>query len=596
MAKMIPKDIKQLPPNTTVGEKALFRTIEKHTPDEWICYVGQSIRKIGKTPDFLLIGPDLGVLILEEKSLSIDQIKKFTTEKWTAVRNGVPVVEDHPLRQARGYVEKAVQLMLKVKRLTNSNGKLKFVYRHGCVLSNIHEEELTHASYPNFETPPMETFEPDLVICKNHLPSKRTKQSDFAERLKKMTQIFSFKPLNDGDIQSIRSALYPEVRARVMADELDDRNAVLSALTVEQEQMARGIGLNDSLPHRHLRGIAGCGKTIILRTRAADVASTYPDWKILVTFFTRSLKNYLAQDMPKNVTVKTIGQSMYEQWIKNGQSKDEFDVRSEEGWDRMVSVLKQKELSKGIYNAIFLDESQDLRSPEAKYLRHILSEKTNCAFFCGDLAQNIFHQNPIIWKHHGFKFLGRTSKMKLSENYRNSKAIFEFAWEFIREDFSKNTTGSDEIDQTIKLYNDAELKRIGPTPNIKEFKSEEEELNSVCSEIKRLINQERISLKSIAIIHPNATKTFADRIKPYLKNLFEQHFHYYWLSEDNNSKINYDPNDNKICITTPNSAKGLEWDIVFMPSIEKYGGDHPNNLRFVAATRARFNLYPSACN
>jgi hypothetical protein len=215
MAKMIPQDITHLSVNTTQGEKALYRIIQRRTPDDWVCYAGQRLGT-GTTPDFLLIGPDLGVLILEEKSIPINLIEKFTTETWTVIRDGSPRVETHPLRQARGYVEKTMRALQKIKRLTDSSGKLKFVFGHGAILSNIRKGEMILSDIEKFSTPPMATFEPHLVICKNELPSNRQKESDFTKRLKQMTRLFNFDPLNDGDIQSIRGAIFPEVRARVL--------------------------------------------------------------------------------------------------------------------------------------------------------------------------------------------------------------------------------------------------------------------------------------------------------------------------------------------------------------------------------------------
>ncbi len=593
MAKMIPQDITHLSANTTSGEKALYRIIERHTPNDWICYVGQ--RFMDNTPDFLLIGPDLGVLILEEKSIPINLVKKLTTETWTVVRDGSPREETHPLRQARGYIEKAAQVLKRVKRLTDNNGRLKFVYGHGVILSNIQKDEMEQSDFEKFLTPPMATFEPHLVICKNQLPSNRQHESDFANQLKKMTQRFKFNLLDDGDIQSIRGALYPEVRVRLMANEILDRNAILESLTIEQEQIARGIGMNDKIPHRQLYGVAGCGKTIILRTRVVDISQANPDWKILVTFFTRSLKKYMSVHMPENVTVQTIGQSIFHQWQQHNLDMDHFDVKTEESWANMVRILKENNLSYGIYNGIFLDESQDLTPPQADYLRHVLSEDTNCAFFCGDLAQKIFRRRIIRWNEHSFKFKGRTSNMKLSCNFRNSKEIFEFAWNFIKEDILKNNDEQDSLKEMIDLYNDVEIKRIGPTPVLKKYNSNHEECMSICKEIIRLIGQEKLNPQSISILHPNATQKNANIIEPYIKTLSENGIPTYWLSENTSSKINYDPGDNNICISTPESGKGLEWDIVFMPAIERYKGDYPNNLRFVAAMRARHILYPSAC-
>ncbi|MBN2059928.1 MAG: AAA family ATPase [Deltaproteobacteria bacterium] len=591
MAKMIPMDITHLPVNTKRSERALYRIIEKHTPDDWICYAGHKL-VTGTTPDFVLMGPELGFLILEEKSIPLNLVKSLSSERWTVIREGGPQEETHPLRQARTYAEKAAGEMKRHRRLTDDRGRLKFVFGHGVVLSSIRREEMAQGSI-TFSTPPIATFEPHLVIFSDELPRKGQKESDFAERLLKMTRLFRFDKLDDGDLQTIRSMVFPESRARPLVDVLLDRNSVLEALTVQQEQMARGIGKNDIVPHRLLNGVAGCGKSIILRIRTADVAAANPDWKVLLTFFTRSLKKFLSKDMPSNVDVMTIGQCLFKQWKGLGYENGGFDNLSDEGWARTVRDIKEKGLSKGVYQAVFVDECQDLTPVQVDFMRHVLSENENCAFFCGDAAQNIFSKKRIRWIDHGFKFRGRTSNATLSFNYRNTREIFEFALEFVKEQVHKNDIEGSVVGLSKNPYQHVDFERTGETPEMREFSTAGDEIRWICHEIVRLVRDEEIAPGTISIIHPNATPRFNNVIAPYIQSIENQDIPTYWISKDETSKINFELGINRVAISTPNSAKGLEWDIVFMPCIHRYYGDSQDNLRFVAATRARNLLYPS---
>jgi hypothetical protein len=594
MAKMIPKDIAHLPKNTTKGEKALYRIIEKHTPDDWICYVGYRL-KVGTTPDFLLIGPDIGVLVIEEKSIPFHMITNFTMETWTVARQGEEQVETHPLRQARGYVEKVAQSLKRVKRLTDKSGRLKFVYSHGVVLSKIRKDELIKGTIEH-KILPIETFENAKLICSNELPDNRQKESDFSDRLRKMTRFFKFDPLGDKDIQTIRGTLFPEVKVKLIGDVLFDRDAELKSLTVEQEQIARGIGRNDKVPHRQILGVAGSGKTIMLRTRVFDIAEQYPDWRILVTFFTRALKKFIGAELPPNIDVMTIGQSVYQTWINQNLDPKSFNISDEANWTRTLKTLMENKPKKDqIYNAIFVDESQDLTPPQADYLRYILSEETNSAFFCGDLAQNIFRRKPLRWIDHGFKFKGRTSKLFLSINYRNTASIFNYAYSFIKNDIVNQGLRKDKVNDFFKIYEDVTLYRKGSEVFFQEYKSEQEECEAVCQEIFRLIEKQNVSPRQIAILHPNATDKNPNLARLYVNCLDSKGIGIYWISENQQSKINYDPRDNHVVLSTPNSGKGLEWEIVFMTSIDKYKLENANFLRFVAATRAMEYLHPSAC-
>jgi superfamily I DNA and RNA helicase len=49
--------------------------------------------------------------------------------------------------------------------------------------------------------------------------------------------------------------------------------------------------IETSLGIQRIRGLAGSGKTVILALKAAYLHAKYPDWKIGVTFYSRSLKN-----------------------------------------------------------------------------------------------------------------------------------------------------------------------------------------------------------------------------------------------------------------------------------------------------------------
>jgi superfamily I DNA/RNA helicase len=78
-----------------------------------------------------------------------------------------------------------------------------------------------------------------------------------------------------------------------------------------------------------------------------------------------------------------------------------------------------------------------------------------------------------------------------------------------------------------------------------------------------------------------------------MESLQQANIPVYWLSENARSKIEYDPEMNKVILSTPDSGKGLEWEIVFLPSLNHYTREHADALRFVAAMRARNILYPS---
>jgi hypothetical protein len=589
MAQMIPVNVNQIP-QATQCENRLYQLLQDHTNSDWICYARQRIAD-GRTPDFLIVGPDLGILVLEEKGFPIHQIIGATTESWTVVRNGTATEEPHPLRQARTNIEQALGLIKGIAKLKNDRGKLRFPYGHGVVLSNITRMQLQDTGL--FNRSLEKTFDPGFVVCSDELPDDSGNSSDFLTRLRKMTAYFPFAPLKEEDIQTIRAAIFPESIARKLGDWINDKNAELQSLSVEQEQIARGIGKNDKFPHRLVRGVVGSGKTLVLRLRARIVAEENKNWKILVTFFTRSLVGNLKKNMPSNVRALTLGQAMYRHWDQSGITDPFPDPKNDDGWKQMAGAFSDGRLRKGVYDAIFLDEAQDLTAAQADCLRGLLKEETNVAFFCGDGAQNIFNRR-VVWKNHGFYFKGRSTKKDFLINYRNTNQIFHFALNFIKgnKDNTEVLTEEDD-DERLDSYLPVQCRRHGPAPQVIQYPTEDEECSSVVREIVRLVKTQAIVPASIAIIIPYATYKNRAKVSPYLMGLQQEKIPIYWLTENEKSKSKYDPDTNCVVISTPESSKGLEWDIVFMPSLNAYYEEKAGSLRYVTATRAREILYPS---
>lgn len=58
MAVTIPETIRS---SATTGERLFFRTLKTFLPDDYIVYFEPEIQ--GKRPDFVIIGPDLGIIV-----------------------------------------------------------------------------------------------------------------------------------------------------------------------------------------------------------------------------------------------------------------------------------------------------------------------------------------------------------------------------------------------------------------------------------------------------------------------------------------------------------------------------------------------------
>lgn len=136
---------------------------------------------------------------------------------------------------------------------------------------------------------------------------------------------------------------------------------------------------------QRIRGLAGSGKTIVLALKAAYLHACYPEWRIAVTFNTRSLKGYFHRlidhffvrqtsrepDWDKLLIVNSWGASnrggiYYEfcrahdiEYFDFGAAGHRFG-RGREFAGVCEHALGQVHESRQLYDAILIDEAQDL--------------------------------------------------------------------------------------------------------------------------------------------------------------------------------------------------------------------------------------------
>ena len=183
-------------------------------------------------------------------------------------------------------------------------------------------------------------------------------------------------------IRKIRT-LRPETRS-------DSRGARLKRLedsiaTLDHQQSRAVIETVDGV--QRIRGLAGSGKTIVLALKAAYLHAQHPDWRIAVTFNTRSLKEqfrYLINNFSLQQTNEEPDWNnlrILNAWGAPGRGDRDgiyyefcrthdveyFDFRSarmafrtgREFYGVCNRALAQAGESKAIYDAILVDEAQD---------------------------------------------------------------------------------------------------------------------------------------------------------------------------------------------------------------------------------------------
>jgi superfamily I DNA and RNA helicase len=214
-------------------------------------------------------------------------------------------------------------------------------------------------------------------------------------------------PINDDGLSSALLAAIQVVtsiragRQKREPNKLNSRGSRLKSVedsiaNLDQHQSRAVIETVDGI--QRIRGLAGSGKTIILALKVAYLHSQNDDWKIAVTFNTRSLKEQFKR-LINSFTIEQTGaepdwervsiinawgapgdkeqDGIYHQFCREhglqfmdfGMAKARFGANDRAFAGACITALAQANVSKPLYDLILVDEAQDF-PPEFLRLCH----------------------------------------------------------------------------------------------------------------------------------------------------------------------------------------------------------------------------------
>jgi hypothetical protein len=600
MAITVPETIRS---TATAGERLLFRTLKIFLPDDYIVYFEPEIQ--GKRPDFVIIGPDLGIVVLEVKDYTKNTLFQINHEEWHIITtSGEQAVIKSPMKQARDNTFHVVDVLKRDKNLIQLDGKykfnLKFPYGYGVVFTRMYSKDF-------IENGLYSVIEPNLCLTRDEIDPEKEQFSEeiLMEKILNMF-IVPFRlrePLSIEDINAIRYHLFPEVRisaefkGRVpYQDQLLLSLHDIKTMDLHQENLAKQIGDKNRL----IRGVAGSGKTIILASRAKMLSKQNPDWKILILCYNISLSNAIQQMINhmlnepedlfdfdtdvKSVRNQNIVVRNFHSWLKN-------DLRIRETQlPEMIEKIEKKETILPTYDAILIDEGQDFEADWLKLVGLLISADTQSLLLVEDRAQTIYKRKRSYVQDIGLSFQGR-SKV-LSINYRNTRQIVKFAWDFYREhSIFKNKVVNRDLDGEIIAPQST--KRNGPDTGIVKAANFFDEMRMVSRQIKKLNEERKVPLEEILILY-RVKRTHKYPIIDIIKrSLAESSIPFYWITENDVSKRSFEKEDGKVKISTIDSSKGLDFQAVFIVNVDSMpfpledDREREVSLFYIGMTRAK---------
>ncbi|MBD3216276.1 MAG: AAA family ATPase [Candidatus Lokiarchaeota archaeon] len=565
--------------NSTPGERSFFNRIENYFEEENEVYVYFEPAVGDLRPDYLLLSPNFGVIIVEIKDYKDITLKTISKSgDWEFLKYNQLTSISNPFDQLYQYW----------RRIQNRVNKCEFPEPIEIPITKI--AAFTNISRDSDQALTIEKLSPRMIFCcfKETLGRNDNFKSFLNDLLPVNYQLDStfFNILRANIIPTCRLPSVDQTNLKNFV-KFDDK---VKLLDDQQEQLAREIGEG----HRLIFGVAGSGKTVLLIARARYLALKHPDWKILILCYNRLLRNLLFHllnplDFDADITIST-----FHSWARQFllQDIDQFSKLYEEGEynakkkgkmnyffqdfvpNLMLEKLKIEDETQLRYNAILIDEAQDFEEDWFRSIINVLDKDTNSLLITCDGLQGIYARKRFTWSSVGIQARGRVRR--LEKSYRTPIEIGAVAQKVLPQSLTKLIGQFDEFLLTKQFIGKHGIVEIILCD------SRDEEYMKLAEKINRLIKQKA---KLLILFKRNQAKhNFDHPLFDYLKN-----FKISWRDLE---KYNYESPG--LLVGTLHGTKGLEFDTIIIPEIDTYKSDKERQLLYVGVTRSKERLILSA--
>jgi hypothetical protein len=581
----------------TSGEKRLAERLEQKLDEDYMLWYDVPVGPKQTHPDFVVIHPRRGLMILETKDWSLGTIVKAGKQAWDIIPDGKPKTVINPLQQARHCAIQVVNALERDAQLIHPDGphkgKLAFPWAHGVVFTRITRKQFDDAGLG-------EAIEPHYVICKDEM-SESVEAEAFQQRLWQMFPHAFGKVISMPQLERVRWIMFPEVRVSVQSalfgDEQDDELPdLMRVMDLQQEQLARSMGEG----HRVVHGVAGSGKTMILGYRAEQLAKAAASKPVLVLCYNEPLAVKLDAMFAAKGLSNRVHARNFHKWCRQqlkafgqeipGQSPDMFDRMV----DNVIRGVERNQIPSGQYQAVLIDEGHDFQPEWFKLVTQMVDPETNSLLVLYDSAQNIYEKSKskkkingaakqFSFKSVGIQASGRTTILRI--NYRNTRQILQTA-NLVAAEFLKPDAQDED---GAPLVQSVSCGRDGQAPLIIRLPNQRAEATKL-AELLASAHQEGYAWGDMAVlcrrysVMEDCARALGARGLPHKVRARSGDF---------------DPLADSIKVMTMHASKGLEFPIVAlagvgqMPEADEDPQDEAR-LFYVAATRATSRLVVGA--
>ena len=363
------------------GEKKVWETIcdafaERECIGYWRYPIFSVVGKYRKEPDILILDKELGIVIIEVKSITSEQIVSITGHRWQY--QNFYTSFGNPYQQA----ENQLFALLEYSD-TEPTLHRQVTGRVIVALPLITQQQWQQRGFHQLPSSPPILFKNDLRSSASiykilqQTPAVTSGKQLNLKQWKLLVALICGTPLFR---QPTRRVLAPtQSRGQILAKAREH----IYQLDLQQECIAKQIPPGA----QRIRGIAGAGKTVLLSQKAAHIHLKHPKWKIAFVFFSRSLYHTIIQEIDKWLRHFSQNQQGYEPknsnllvlhaWGAKKQPglysllckyagverltvKDTHSKKPNEALAEVcIQLLKQASIPQ-LFDAILIDEGQDL--------------------------------------------------------------------------------------------------------------------------------------------------------------------------------------------------------------------------------------------
>jgi hypothetical protein len=490
----------------TSGERRLAQRLADKLEDDYLCWYNIPVGTKALCPDFIVLNPRRGLLVVEVKDWHLDHITSMDKDSVSLITpHGLKHVIN-PLMQAKSYVHAIINKLESDPQLKVQEGKflgkLLFPWGYGVVLSNITRKQFEGTDLG-------EVLEPCRVICKDEM-TEAADSEEFQSRLWGMFHVEFKRIMSMPEIERVRWHLFPEIRVEqhqlsLLDDDpqhttsIDTVPDLVRIMDLQQEQLARSLGEG----HRVIHGAAGSGKTMILVYRVQFLAQVLQK-PILVLCYNVSLAARLEQMIKDKGLSQRVTVRNFHGWCRDQLTlyhaplpQSDNDKYSDQLVYNVIQGVELGQIPAAQYGAVLIDEGHDFQPEWLNLMAKMIDEQTKSLLLLYDDAQSIYgnsHRPKFSFASVGIQARGRTSILRV--NYRNTAEVLALAYEF-----AKETIGAHEADEdSIPVVAPESAGRHGIVPIINQRQNLRAEIDYII-DCFRQYHDSGISWREMAVMY-----------------------------------------------------------------------------------------------